>query len=460
MPIDEGTLQSWLDELVAEHRVPGAVCALWADGRVSSAATGVANLRTGVPMTVDTAYLTGSITKVVLSTIIMTVVEEGLLDLDATVVSYAPDVQFGADVEVARSLTIRNLMNHSSGVDTGDLFAPTGPYPEGIYDYLAPMARAPKLTEPGVVSSYNNIGWIVAEMVLRNVTGQTFHELLRRRIVEPLGLTRTVTSVPEAILHRVAVGNYVLPDGSYRPTSQFMYPDSWAAPGTTPITTVGDTLAFLRMHLGGGVSTDGVRVLDPASAEAMRTPTSTDPTGPASGFGLGWRYTEAGGRRVLSHGGGSPGGTAHALISPADDLALVAFVNSDVGMTTVHRDLIERVLPAGPSPLAAPAGVVRDDIDLRPFVGRYRRATEVLEVAAGEGGLRVRLEPVADELAGATATRADVPEFGVLPTGESSLVTGDGFPGGAGALTFYEPGPDGYGLVFFGGRLSRRIAGA
>lgn len=457
MPIDDGTLQSWLDELVAEHQVPGAVCAVWSAGRVSSAATGVANLRTGVPMTVDTAYLTGSITKVILSTIIMTVVEEGLVDLDAPVVSYAPDVQFGADTEVARSLTIRNLMNHSSGVDTADLFAPTGPYPEGIYDYLAPIARAPKLTEPGVVSSYNNIGWIVAEMVLRNVTGQTFHELLRRRIVEPLGLTRTVTSVPEAILHRVAVGAYVLPDGSHRSTTQFMYPDSWAAPGTTPITTVEDTLAFLRMHLGGGVSADGVRVLGAASAEAMQTPTSPDPTGSASGFGLGWRYTEADGHRVFSHGGGSPGGTAHALISPADDLAMVAFVNSDIGMTTVHRDLIERVLPAGPSPLAAPAGAVRDDVDLRPFAGRYRRAGEVLEVAARDGGLRVRLETVAEEMAGAVATISDVPEFPVLPTGESSLVTGDGFPGGALALTFYEPGPDGYGLVYFGGRLSRRI---
>jgi hypothetical protein len=239
-----------------------------------------------------------------------------------------------------------------------------------------------------------------------------------------------------------------------------MYPDSWAAPGTTPITTVGDTLAFLRMHLNGGVSTNGVRVLSAASAEAMQTPTSPDPPGPASGFGLGWRYTEAGGRRILSHGGGSPGGTAHALISPADDVAMVAFVNSDVGMTTVHRDLIDRVLPDGPSPLAAPVGTVRHDVDLRPFVGRYRRAGEVLDVVRGDGGLRVRLETVDDEMVGATATISDVPEFAALPTGESSLVTGDGFPGGAGALTFYEPDAAGYGLVYFGGRLSRRIDGS
>jgi CubicO group peptidase (beta-lactamase class C family) len=461
VPLDDNQLQAWLDDLAARHRVPGVVCAISDAGRVSTAATGIANLNTGVPMTVDTAYLTGSITKVVLSTIIMTVVEEGLLDLDSPLVSYAPDVQFGADVDVARSLTLRNVMNHSSGVDTADLFVPTRPYPDGIYDYLAPMAQAVKLTDPGIVSSYNNIGWIAAEMVLRNVTGQTFHELVRDRIIEPLGMTRTVTSVPEAILNRVAVGSFLMPGGEHRPTSQFAYPDSWAAPGTTPITTVRDTLAFLLMHLRGGVSADGVRLLTLASVEAMQTPTSPDPTGPESGFGLGWRYVEAGGRRIFSHGGGSPGGTAHALISPADDFAMVAFVNSDVGMTTVHRELIDLALPHGPSPLAAPAETARDDVDMRPFVGRFRRAGEVLDIAVDDARLSVRITPVEDEKVGAMATQSDVPEFGVVPTGESSLLPADErFPGGVTALTFYEPGPAGYGLVYFGGRLSRRIAGS
>lgn len=461
MPLDDSQLQAWLDDLAAKHRVPGVVCAIWDAGRVSTAATGIANLNTGVPMTVDTAYLTGSITKVVLSTIIMTVVEEGLLDLDSPLVSYAPDVQFGADVDVAQSLTLRNVMNHSSGVDTADLFAPARPYPDGIYDYLAPMAQAAKLTDPGIVSSYNNIGWIGAEMVLRNVTGQTFHELVRHRIIEPLGMTRTVTSVSEAILNRVAVGSFLMAGGEHRPTSQFMYPDSWAAPGTTPITTVRDTLAFLLMHLRGGVSADGVPLLTLASVEAMQTPTSPDPTGPGSGFGLGWRYVEGGGRRIFSHGGGSPGGTAHALISPADDFAMVAFVNSDVGMTTVHRDLIDLALPHGPSPLAAPAGTARDDVDLRPFVGRYRRAGEVLDIAVDDARLSVRIAPVEDEMVGAMATKSDVPEFGVVPTGESSLLPADErFPGGVTELTFYEPGPAGYGLVYFGGRLSRRITGS
>ena len=137
MSVSKADLQGQLAELVAKHRVPGAVVAVWQDGELITAAAGLANLNTGVPMTADTAFLTGSIT-------------EGLGDDDVHDVRrgtiarsgradrrYAPDIQFGADLDVARSLTFRNLVNHSSGVDSSDLFVPTRPFPEGVEDYLA-----------------------------------------------------------------------------------------------------------------------------------------------------------------------------------------------------------------------------------------------------------------------------------------------------------------------------------
>src|SRR5579859_2380466 len=163
MSVSQSALQDQLGDLVAKHRVPGAVVAVWQDGELITAATGVANLNTGVPMTVDTAFLTGSITKVWATTMFMTFVEEGLLDLDVPIVSYAPDIQFGADQDVARSLTVRHLVNHSSGVNSSDLFVQTRPFPEGVEDYLGPLSQAGKLTEPGA-------GRIIAELVLRRLT--------------------------------------------------------------------------------------------------------------------------------------------------------------------------------------------------------------------------------------------------------------------------------------------------
>ena len=249
MPVSQQVLQGQLSELVAKHRVPGAVVAVWQDGELITAAAGLANLNTGVPMTVDTAFLTGSITKVWATTMFMTFVEEGLLDLDVPIVSYAPGIQFGADVDVARSLTFRHLVNHSNGVDSSDLFVKTRPYPEGVEDYLGPLAQSGKLTEPGIVSSYNNAGWIIAELVLRRLTGNDFVQHLDQRVVKRLGLKRTVFSAREAMLHRTAIGSYPASDGTHTATTQFMYPDTWAAPGTMTITTVEDQIAFLRMHL-------------------------------------------------------------------------------------------------------------------------------------------------------------------------------------------------------------------
>ncbi len=460
MSVSQPDLQGELGELVARHRVPGAVVAVWQDGELITAAAGLANLNTGVPMTVDTAFLTGSITKVWATTMFMTFVQEGLLDLDVPIVSYAPDIHFGADQDVARFLTFRHLVNHSSGVDSSDLFAQTRPYPEGVEDYLGPLSQAGKLTEPGLVSSYNNAGWIIAELVLRRLTGKNFVEHLDQRVVQRLGLRRTVFSAREAMLHRTAIGSYPASDGTPEATTQFMYPDTWAAPGTMTITTVEDTIAFLRMHLADGVLPDGTRLLSHESIQAMQTPTSPDPTGPDSGFGLGWMYNQHGGVRIFSHGGGSLGGVAHAQISPEDNFAMAAFVNSSIG-GRLHDELVRLVLPSRPSPLATPTGEIRRDVPLDLFVGRYSRATTRTEITRNSDHLVVQVTEVPEELVGLPSDpESTVPEFQAVPISENTLVSCGELLGGPQALTFHEKTDGAFQLMYTGHRLARRVTTA
>lgn len=460
MSVSQPGLQGQLGELVARHRVPGAVVAVWQDGELITAAAGLANLNTGVPMTVDTAFLTGSVTKVWATTLFMTFVEEGLLDLDVPIVSYAPDIQFGADQDVARSLTFRHLVNHSSGVDSSDLFVQTRPFPEGVEDYLGPLSQAGKLTEPGLVSSYNNAGWIIAELVLRRLTGKNFVEHLDRRVVQRLGLRRTVFSAREAMLNRTAIGSYPASDGTPEATTQFMYPDSWAVPGTMTITTVEDTIAFLRMHLAGGVLPDGTRLLSHESIQAMQTPTSPDPTGPDSGFGLGWMYNQHGGARIFSHGGGSLGGVAHAQISPEDNFAMAAFANSSIG-GRLHDELVRLVLPSRPSPLATPTGEIRRDVTLDPFVGKYSRVTMRTEVTRDSDHLVVHVTEVPEELVGVlTDPESTVPEFQAVPINDNTLISCGELLGGPQALTFHEKTDGAFQLMYTGHRLARRVATA
>ncbi|HEX6931796.1 MAG TPA: serine hydrolase domain-containing protein [Streptosporangiaceae bacterium] len=458
MSVSQSALRGQLGELVAKHRVPGAVVAVWQDGELVTAAAGLANLNTGVPMTVDTAFLTGSITKVWATTLFMTFVEEGLLDLDVPIVSYAPDIQFGADLDVARSLTVRHLVNHSSGVDSSDLFVQTRPFPEGVEDYLGPLSQAGKLTEPGLVSSYNNAGWIIAELVLRRLTGKNFVQHLDERVVGRLGLKRTVFSAREAMLHRTAIGSYPARDGTPEATTQFMYPDTWAAPGTMTITTVEDTIAFLRMHLADGVLPDGTRLLSHESIQAMQTPTSPDPTGPDSGFGLGWMYDQHDGARIFSHGGGSLGGVAHAQISPEDNFAMAAFVNSSIG-GPLHDELVRLVLPSRPSPLATPTGEIRRDVPLDAFVGKYSRVTTRTEITRESDHLVVQVTEVPEELVGVLIDpESTVPEFRAVPINDNTLVSCGELLGGPQALTFHEKSDGAFQLMYTGHRLARRVA--
>ena len=458
MPVSQQVLQDQLSELITKYRVPGAVVAVWHDGELITAAAGLANLNTGAAMTVDTAFLTGSITKVWATTMFLTFVEDGLLDLDVPIVSYAPDIQFGADVEVANSLTFRHLINHSSGVDSSDLFVATRPYPEGVEDYLGPLARSGKLTEPGVASSYNNAGWIIAELVVRRLTGTDFVQHLDQRVVQRLGLRRTVFSAREAMLHRTAIGSYPASDGTPEATTQFMYPDTWAAPGTMTITTALDQIAFLRLHLADGVLPDGTRLLSHESIEAMQTPTSPDPTGPDSGFGLGWMYSQHDGTRVFSHGGGSLGGVAHAQISPQDGFAMASFVNSSIG-GPLHNDLVQLVLPERPSPLAPITGEIDPDVALEKFLGRFSRVTDRTEITRESDHLLVRSTEVAAELIGIhSGNPGATTEFRAAPINTNTLVSCGELLGGPQALTFHEEADGSFQLMYTGHRLARRVA--
>ena len=99
--ISQEELHGEVARLVAHHQIPGLVVAQWQGGSMISAAAGIANLNTDAAMTVDTGFLTGSVTKVWGTTLVMTLVQDGLLELDRPIVDYAPEMQFGADVRVA-----------------------------------------------------------------------------------------------------------------------------------------------------------------------------------------------------------------------------------------------------------------------------------------------------------------------------------------------------------------------
>lgn len=332
-------LQQSVQELVARSGIPGAVVGVLEDGRIETAAAGIANLNSGIEMTPDTLFLTGSITKVWTTTLLMSLVEQGLVDLDAPVKRYLPDLVLG-DADAADALAVRHLVTHSSGIDAGILIAEVGDGDPAIANYLELLRDNGQLFAPGEYFSYNNAGFVIAGRIIEVVTGEGYTDAMRHRVFAPLGLERSVFTAKEAILHRMAIGHQPGANG-YTPTRRFMMPECLGPAGTTFITSVQDTLTFMQTHLP---ATAGPRLLSADSLDRMAAHNIDFPVAATGSCGLSWLRKQHGPRVVLTHGGGSFGGVAMVGVVPDAGTAYIAFANGGAGSMPFHRSLAEAIL--------------------------------------------------------------------------------------------------------------------
>lgn len=403
---------TWLNDrlalLIDEHDVPGASVAVLHDGHVVSAAAGVLSQATGVEATVDSVFQIGSITKLWTSTLIMQLVDEGLIDLDTPVIEYLSELAVIGTPESA-AVTARQLLSHTSGLD-GDVFTDTGPGDDCIERYIATLGGLAQLFAPGEMFSYSNTAFCVLGRLVEVMRGRPFDVCLRTHLIDPLGLKHAASGPYEAILHRAAVGHLeVSPGGGQQPTTRWALPRSTAGAGAHLAMSAEDLLAFVTMHLEGGVAADGRRLLDVASVEAMQR---REVELPYLGFmgnawGLGWGIYDWPGGVVLGHDGGTIGQSAFLRVVPEQGLAVTLLVNGGDPFG-VYREVFERVLrelggitvPILPSPPTDPV-----DIPADRYVGTYQSELLVTEVSQDEtGAVWAEQSPrgIAAEMGGAT----------------------------------------------------------
>ena len=464
--IDQQHWQQRLEELAAEHLVPGAALAVrrlgpeGTDDELVEAATGVLNKATGVEVTTDSVFQIGSISKVWTATLVMQLVDEGRLDLDAPLVQVLPDLRLG-DPEVAGKVTMRHLLTHTSGID-GDVFTDTGRGDDVLARYVAALADVAQNHPLGATFSYCNSGYTLAGRVVEVVTGSTWDEVLRERIIEPLGLTHTSTLPEEAILHRVAVGHITPdPEQESQPTTTWVLPRSLGPAGLINA-TARDVTAFARMHLRDGASADGTVVLSPASTAAMQAHQTDLPDKHSLGdsWGLGWIRFDWHGERLYGHDGSTYGQNAYLRVLPGRDGSggtAVALVTNGGHTADLFRDLYGELFAelAGVTiadQLEPPAEV--PDVDLARHVGTYQRSSVTTEVFQRDGGLVARVIPSGPV---AEASGATVEELELHPVAPGLFATR--FPGLESwmAATFYAL-PDGSEYLHLGARANPRKA--
>ncbi|MFD0885146.1 serine hydrolase domain-containing protein, partial [Streptosporangium algeriense] len=210
-------LRHRLPDLLIESGVPGAAVAVCAGDETIDVAVGTLSTATGVEATPDSLFQIGSITKVLTATLVMQLVEEGRLDLDAPVRACLPEFRI-ADERAAERITVRQLLCHVAGFE-GDIFTDTGKGDDCVEKYLDVLHEVPQLFEPGEMFSYNNAGYCVLGRIVEVLRGKPFDVCMRTHLFTPLGLTHAANDPYEAIVHRTAVGHVErTPGGPLEPT--------------------------------------------------------------------------------------------------------------------------------------------------------------------------------------------------------------------------------------------------
>src|SRR5262245_6683887 len=282
-----------LEEVVAGalggHRAPGAVVAVAAAGEEPTVVA--------VNGDADALYDIGSITKVMTATLVLQHVAQGDLGLDDPVADHVPEFRLDPP-EATRSVTVRHLLTHTSGIDRADCFADTGDGDDAVARYVAEtIAGAPLLHPPGERFSYCNAGYTVLGRLVEVLDGRPWDDALAERVFAPAGMGATTIARldparPVSTGHRYddAAGGLVV-ETRRVPRS--------VGPAGNVLATATDLVAFAEALTGGG----GV-LLDPDLAASMLEPQAEMRNGHQ---GLGWTVPAPG---MAAHGGSTPGGTA------------------------------------------------------------------------------------------------------------------------------------------------------
>ncbi len=307
-------------------RVPGVAVGIWQRGREACAGFGVTSLENPLPVTPDTLFQVGSISKTFTGTVLMKLVEQGRLDLDAPVRGVLKDLKL-RDANVARKVTLRHLLTHTGGW-VGDYFDDFGNGDDALDQMVKSLAGLEQITPLGAYWSYNNTGFNIASRLIEAATGKIYEQAVQEMLLSPLNLTMTFFFPSDILItHRFVVGHS-------REGKKVKVARPWAIGRAGNgvggvVSSVRDLLKYARFHMGDGKSEGGQRILRSRTLKAMRIPQAD--AGNRGRMCITWFMRQADGLTIFSHGGATHGQQAGFYFIPEKDFALAVLTNSDEG---------------------------------------------------------------------------------------------------------------------------------
>ena len=428
----------------------GMAAGIVRNGERKIAISGFANAEAGYPLVENSLFLIGSISKTYTSTLVMRLMEQGILDLDTPVVNYIPDFKLSHD-DLRDAITIRMLLSHTAGFD-GDRFTSYGRGDDAYDLAIAEFHSLIQWFKPGSFYSYNNAGFYLVGHIIQKLTGKSFEQVMTEEIFAPLGLEHTLLD-PDDIFNRpLAAGHKVdrlkgvsLATAGHLPRH--------ANPAGGIMQSIGDLLTFAQMHLNTG-EINGKRIISEENAGLMQQPIIEADTWHRH-YGIGWSIFQRPNGTSMGHGGAWGGHRANLIMFPYDNYAHASLGNSSV--SGYAESSLEKWVLANDLHInnPDPDAIELSPLELNAHTGTYERHDARFEITVIENGLRMAVTDIDED----TGKEEDSRRIFVLEPVESNRfrVTS---PESKGATVDFRNVPDGTGtprdLVRIWGRVAAR----
>jgi CubicO group peptidase (beta-lactamase class C family) len=330
-------VDSFVTGLMTLYDIPGAGVALVQDGEVLYVqGYGVRSTTTGAPVTPDTLFAIGSVTKSFTAVGVLQLVDRGLIALDTPIITYLPGFTL-SDPGAAQQVTARQLLAQTSGLPGGN----DAPWYSGqittlqqAVDYAATLRLA---ATPGTVHIYSNYNYAIAGYLIAQVSGQSWADYTREHVLTPLGITRdafdiqSMQQTPDyAVPHSLDILRGMQP-------IPFVSLAGIASAGALNV-SARDMGRYVLFQLGNGTF-DGQQIISTALFNAMHTRQAAyppqPPVGPTgfqtNGYALGWFTAGFDGRQVLWHNGSIDGFYTMVMFIPSENVGVAVLSNAGLG---------------------------------------------------------------------------------------------------------------------------------
>jgi CubicO group peptidase (beta-lactamase class C family) len=339
-------IDAYANKVREDWKIPGMAIAIVKDDKVIFAkGYGVRDINKPEPVDENTLFAVASNSKAFTTASLAILIDEGKIGgWDDKVSKYLPEFQM-YDPYVTSEITIRDLVSHRSGLDTfsGDLLWYDTNY--STDEILRRVRYLKPVRGFRAGYGYQNLMFIAAGRIIEKVSGKAWSAFIKERILTPLGMTRTTTTV------RDLKENYALPHnesgGKLRALPLGNVDSGIGLAGLN--SSVADMAKWLRLQLGRGTF-EGKEIFKQARSGEMwqqnifipvnAFPQKDAPTQMFNGYGLGWFLNDYRGRKLVSHTGGLDGMITQTAMLPAENLGLVVLTNSETGAIGIMRNKI------------------------------------------------------------------------------------------------------------------------